>query len=380
MKILYLIDKMTQLAGLERILTCKMNYLAEHTEHIIFLSTYDQQNCALSFQLNERITYKPFDAHIPARMGISLIRWIQTYYLARKRFKHKFNDILHQVQPDIIICTGYAYPILDIIINTCNKKDVKTIMESHIKSDTVSMTNYVYNHALTRLFSVWDRHIIRSLRHCTCIVTLTQEDKTFWKHYTERIEVIPNMLTITPQKVVDYQAKRVIAAGRYVRQKGYDLLLEAWRLIGDNLNGWHLYVFGNEDRTPYQQLVDQYNLSNSVHLLPATPNIVEEFSKSSIYVMSSRFEGFPLVLGEAMSCGLPCVSFDCPNGPRDIIKDGEDGIIAENGNVEALSQALIRLMSDNVLRQAMGERASINIMRLNPEIIMERWNDLFSNL
>jgi glycosyltransferase involved in cell wall biosynthesis len=212
------------------------------------------------------------------------------------------------------------------------------------------------------------------------VVTLTHEDKFLLRNYAPRIEVIPNMLTITPKSVTNYHAKRVIAAGRYVRQKGYDMLLEAWYLTCKDIKGWELYIFGNEDRSPYQELVDKYNLNESVHLLPATQNIVEEFSKSSIYVMSSRFEGFALVILEAMSCGLPCISFNCPYGPSEIIKDGQDGILVENGNVKALSKALVKLMSNDTQRQEMGERAAGNISRFNPNEIMGVWCKLFKDL
>ena len=380
MKILYVINKMTNLAGIERILTCKMNYLSERPEYSVFLLTYEQPNQALSFQLNERITYCPINAPIPQREGLTLFGWIKAYISARKIFKHKFYDVLKSIQPDIVICTGYAYPILDIIIDTSRQFNAKTIMESHVKGDTVSMKKYIFNHTLAFLFSFWDYYILKKIKKADCVVTLTQEDKEFWKMYAKRIEVIPNVLTITPKKVIDYRTKRVIAAGRYVHQKGFDLLLEAWHRIDKSLSDWHLYIFGNENRKPYQRIVDKYDMNHHVHLMPATPEIVEEFSKSSIFVLSSRFEGFGLVLAEAMSCGLPCVSFDCPYGPRDIITDMEDGILVENGNIEALSKAIERLMTNEDLRRSMGEKARINVARYNSSNIMNRWEELLSNI
>lgn len=380
MKILYVINKMTNLAGIERILTCKMNYLSEKSEYSVFLLTYEQPNQALSFQLNERITYCPINTPIPQREGLTLFGWIKAYISARKVFKHLFYNRIKDIRPDIVICTGYAYPVLDIIIDSSRKINAKTIMESHVKGDTVSMKKYIFNHTLASLFSIWDFYILKKIKKVNCVVTLTQEDKEFWKSYARRIEVIPNILTITPKKVTDYSTKRIIAAGRYVHQKGFDLLLEAWHLINKNVSDWHLYIFGNENRRSYQKIVDKYRMNDNTHLMEATKDIAEEFSKSSIFVLSSRFEGFGLVLAEAMSCGLPCVSFDCPYGPRDIITDREDGILVENGNVEALSKALEQLMVNEGLRQSMGEKALINVARYDSSNIMNCWEELFSNL
>jgi Glycosyltransferase len=380
MKILYIINEMTTLAGTERILTCKMNYLSEKSEHSVFLLTYEQPNQALSFQLNKKITYCPINAPIPQREGLTLFGWIKAYFTARKVFKHQFYKLLKDKCPDIVICTGYAFPILDIIIDTSRQINAKIIVESHVKGDTVSMRKYIFNHTLAFLFSFWDYYILRRIKKADCVVTLTQEDKEFWKPYAKRIEVIPNILTITPKKVNDYRTKRIIAAGRYVHQKGFDLLLEAWHLIHKNVNDWHLYIYGDESRMPYQRIVDKYGMNENTHLMGATKDIAEEFSKSSIFVLSSRFEGFGLVLVEAMSCGLPCISFDCPYGPRDIITDREDGFLVENGNVEALSKAIEQLIADEKLRQSMGEKAIINVSRYDSSNIMNRWVDLFSNL
>ena len=371
---------MTNLAGIERILTCKMNYLSEKPDHSIFLLTYEQSNQALSFQISEKISYQPIDAPIPQREGLTLYGWIKAYSSARKKFKHQFYNVLRIIHPDIVICTGYAYPVLDIIIDTSRQINAKIIVESHVKGDTVSMKKYIFNHSLAYLFSFWDSYILKKVKKADCIVTLTQEDKDFWKPYTKRLEVIPNILTITPKRVIDYRTKRIIAAGRYVHQKGFDMLLEAWHLINKNVNDWHLYIYGNENRKPYQRIVDKYGMNDNTHLMGATKDIAEEFSKSSIFVLSSRFEGFGLVLAEAMSCGLPCISFDCPYGPRDIITDKEDGILVENGNIEALSKAIEQLMNDEDVRQSMGEKALINVARYDSSNIMNRWEELFSSL
>ena len=381
MRILFVIDKMHNLAGIERILSCKMNYISEQTTYEIFLSTYEQQSQKLPFQLNSKISHQPMDVPMPQWGKATFPGWLKAYYHARRLYKQQFYHLLKDIQPNLVICTGYSFPVLDIIINMSNKLRARTIMESHTKGETVTMAHKAkYNPNLYRLLLLWDHHILRSLKHCQCVVTLTKQDIPFWQQYAQRIEVIPNMLTITPKKVTDYETKRVISAGRYMSEKGFDRLLNAWNIINNKFCDWHLYIFGNGNRSPYQQIADQYQISKTVHLMPATDNIADEFSKSSIYVMSSRYEGFGLVLVEAMSCGLPCVSFDCPYGPREIITDGEDGLLAEDGDIKDLAQKMERLMADVELRKSMGLKAIHNIARYQPEAVMAQWMNLFENI
>lgn len=381
MKILFVIDKMKNFAGIERILTCKMNYLSERTTHQVYLTTYEQQSEVLPFRLNSKIIYSPIDVPIPQRNMMTLFKWVKAYYDTRRRFKQQFNHLLDSTHPDLVICTVYSFQILDIILNTCHAKGIKTIMESHTKGETVTMAHkFHYNPYLHQLFSLWDHHIMNSLKECDCVVTLTKQDVPFWQHYAQRIEVIPNMLTITPKKVADYETRRVISAGRYMSEKGFDRLLKAWDIIYSRYSDWHLYIFGNGDRTPYQAIADKLQSVKTIHLMPATEDIAEEFSKSSLYVMSSRYEGFGLVLAEAMSCGLPCVSFDCPYGPHEIITDGEDGMLAEDGNIKDLAQKMKRLMADVELRETMGTKAINNIARYQPKAIMSQWTNLFESI
>lgn len=381
MKILFVIDKMQNYAGIERILSCKMNYISEQTPHNVFLTTYDQLDKDLPFQLNEKISYNPIYVPMPLRDKMTIYSWIKAYFQARGIFKRQFKAMLNKTKPDIVICTVYSFQVLDIIVNVCHKQCIKIVMESHTKGETVTMAHKLkYNRHLYKLALLWDHHIMKSLRHCSCVVTLTKQDVHFWHRYAQRIEVIPNMLTIIPKKVLDYGSKRVISAGRYKSEKGFDHLLKAWEIIKKDFCDWDLYIFGNGDRMPYQEIADQLQLGESVHLMPATEDIVNEFAISSIYVMSSRYEGFGLVLAEAMSCGLPCVSFDCPYGPREIIRDGEDGLLAENGSIEILAQKIGLLMANEGLRKEMGAKAIQNIARFKPEVIMAQWINIFNSI
>ena len=381
MKILFIIDKMKNFAGIERILTCKINYIVKHTPYKIYLTTYEQQSQPLPFPIDANIIYKPLDTVMPQRSDMTLFQWLTSYHNSRSHFHHQFKTLIKVIRPDIVVSTVYSYQVLDIIINTCHQEGIKTVMESHTQGETVTLSpKFKYNKHLFRLFTLWDCYIMRSLRHCNCVVTLTRQDIPFWQKYVKRVEVIPNMLTITPKEVKDYKVKRVMAAGRYMSEKGFDMLLEAWHLLPEEFRDWHLYIFGNGDRSLYQSIVDKYNIGETVHLMSATNDIAEEFSMSSLYVMSSRYEGFGLVLAEAMTCALPCVSFDCPYGPREIIKDGEDGFLVKNEDIKDLAHKMAQLMSNTNLRRKMGKQAQKNITRYKPEYIMNQWTNLFEQL
>ena len=372
---------MKNYAGIERILTCKMNYIAQQTSHNVYFVTYEQQDYPLPFPFDSNIYYCPLDIIMPQRNEMTLFKWLKKYFAVRRRFQHQFKQLIKDINPNIVVSTVYSYQILDIIIKTCHKEGVKTIMESHTQGETVTLSQkFRYNKFLFNFFSLWDCHIMRSLKHCNCVITLTKQDTIFWQKFATRTEVIPNMLTITPKIVADYKVKRVISAGRYMSEKGFDMLIEAWSMLQKDFIDWHLYIFGDGERSTYQKIVDQYNMQETIHLMPATNDIAEEFSKSSLYVMSSRYEGFGLVLAEAMSCGLPCVAFDCPYGPREIIKDGKDGLLAKYKDVGDLARKLTQLMSNIMLRQSMGEQAIKNIARYNPQTIMSQWINLFESL
>jgi glycosyltransferase involved in cell wall biosynthesis len=177
------------------------------------------------------------------------------------------------------------------------------------------------------------------------------------------------------------QNNKILLIGRYSYQKNFESIIEAIFLIKEKCYGWQIRIVGDgEDKEKLQALITEKKLENVIFLIPPTSKIEDEYCNASIYAMSSRFEGLPMVLIEAKSCGLPIISFDCPEGPADIVRDGIDGILVENGNIKALSEAILKLVENPDLRKQFGQEALKDIDRFSPKRIFDMWEVLFKEL
>lgn len=187
--------------------------------------------------------------------------------------------------------------------------------------------------------------------------------------------VIPNMADYQDRKPrFDNRTKKMTAVGRLVDQKGFDLLIESWAQTAGRHPDWHLRIWGEgPDRGTLQALIQRLGVEESVEMpgISTTPGgWIEE---ADAFVLSSRFEGWGLVLGEAMAAGLPCISFNCPFGPADMITNAHDGLLIEDGDVDAMAAALSRVMSDDALRGQLGRNAAAAADRFAPEAIGDIW-------
>ncbi|MDE5667986.1 MAG: glycosyltransferase, partial [Duncaniella sp.] len=194
--------------------------------------------------------------------------------------------------------------------------------------------------------------------------------------------VIPNAALPMPM-LSDCGAKRVIAVGRLDYQKGFDRLVDVWdRVCRDRrADGWRLDIFGQgEWRTMLEHMIAERGLSERMAVNAPTCDIASEYANSSILAMTSHYEGFPMVMIEAMSAGLPVVTFDYKCGPRDIITSGKDGVIVADGDNDAFADALLMLMADADMRRAMGSNATEVTDRYSEDRVMGMWTDLFGEI
>lgn len=379
MRIVYVFDSLSRTGGTERILTSKMNYLADVMGYDVHLVTWQQRQSPYPFQLSSKIRHTDIAVDLENKSR-SILHRIIFQARTRKALRKGLQKAIDDIAPNIIIVTAYQQPGLICTLKT----DAKKIVESHCpKSLILGVDNSIFVKGWN-LSIVYHRYsVMRSLhiaeRKCDCLVCLTTGDANEWN--TKAKIVIPNSIVFENHYLSTCTAKRVICAGRLNEQKGFDMMIEAWSHVASKHNDWKLAIYGDgELRERLVQQINDNNLSESVNIYPFSNNIYSEYANSSLYVLSSRYEGFGLVLAEAMSCGIPCISFDCHYGPSDIIRNGEDGLLVVNGDVEALADSICWMIEHDEERKSMGCRARQNVVRYSPAVVMEQWDILFHQL
>ena len=214
----------------------------------------------------------------------------------------------------------------------------------------------------------------------SALVLLTPEDAKDWEEITQTF-VIPNSIQSFPKEAAKLTNKRAIIVGRYNDAKGYEYLVEAWRIVHQRHQDWIIDIYGSgELHDNVERWIKEANLQNCMIMHEPTSQIMEKYLESSICVVSSRYEGFSMAIVEAMACGVPCVSFDCPFGPRNIINNGEDGILVEYLNSQALADNICILIENEAIRIRLGHKAKENIRRFSQDTIMGKWMALFNSL
>lgn len=184
-----------------------------------------------------------------------------------------------------------------------------------------------------------------------------------------------------PEEFSKCENKKIISVGRLDSQKGYDILIDVWNIISKKYPDWVLEIYGDgPEKENLQNKINKLGLEKSFLLKGAVKDIQDKYLESSIYVMSSRYEGMPMVLLETMACGLPVISFDCPCGPKDIIKNNENGFIVKFGNIEQMAEKIEELIIDEEKRKLFGKNARKNIQRYSQDKIMNQWKELFEEL
>ena len=380
MKIVYVIDSLAFKGGAERIISEKMNYLATHYDYDVSVITCYQfvESMPNTYPLSDKV--KQINLNIPSHLQYKYrypqrlwVRW--SYYC---KLRKRLNETVNALNPDIVIGVGY---ILADYVCRINCKAVKIIEAHEARLYTMTFNNYNNISPIVRPFYKLNRKIYLRLieKHADVVVTLTNGDALNWRK-AKRVEIIPNFSIMPINKQSDCETKRVIAVGRLGWQKAYDRLLCVWKLVSANHPDWRLDIFGEGPLEQELSNIIKENGLGNVSIHPFTNEINNEYANSSICVLTSRFEGFSLVILEAMRHGVPCISFDCPYGPKDLIDQGNSGFVIENDNIEQFADRLNYLIEHVEIRKQFGNAAIKRAQNYNVDEIMKQWILLFESV
>lgn len=367
MKIVYVFRSLAVWGGIERILVDKMNWLVAHG-HEVCMITADQGQHTLPYQMDSRIRMTDLCICFHHQYRYSGWRRLVDVWQRQRRFQRKLREQLRASGPDVIVCTTANY------VGTLArlKGRVPLVVESH------SICNRLVDNGRMRGVRRWWQR--RMLRRADMLVALTEGDAAEWRKWVDHVAVIPNMVHVPqPTPLSSPAARRVIFAGRFEPQKQLDHLLTIWQKARQRHPGWTLAIYGEGSQRDW--LLSEVALMDaSIEVFPPTDHIFECYAQASILVLTSSFEPFGLVLPEAMLCGVPVVSYDCPYGPRAIITDGEDGLLARPQDADDFANKLCQLMDDEELRRRMGSKAAMKARHYEAHHVMPLWEKLFQDL
>ncbi|WP_278551584.1 glycosyltransferase family 4 protein [Elizabethkingia bruuniana] len=373
MKIVYNILGTYNSGGMERVLANKVNYLTAQGYDVTIITT-DQKKRKPYFEMNPQIRHIDLGINYTDNNDKGLLGKILSYPKKQKIHKHKLEKILPDLKADIVISMFDN----DAAILPKIKDGSKKILEIHFsrfkrlqygRKGVWRIINRLRSNADLKVVQQYDRFVV-----------LTHEDKSYWGNLTN-IEVIPNANSFAPTENASLNAKKVIAVGRYDYQKGFDELISIWQRIYKVYPDWILNIFGHGPlKNELQNQINRLDLKENVYLREPVKDIEKEYLNSSIVVMTSRYEGLPMALLEGQACGLPLVSYACKCGPKDIIKDNENGFLIEEGDQNKMAHKIIKLIENKELRLKMGENAFKASDCFSEENVMKKWLHLFNNL
>lgn len=363
MKLLYIVPSINDAGGVARVLSAKTNYLIEKWGFEIHILTQNKGNSSLFYFFNPKIVLHDM-----------ILEGNKMNYLLN--YKNELQKHCKQINPDVIIVAdnGLKAYLVPFFLD----KMTPLVFESHGSKFIAEQkqSEHVWSKLIMK-FKLFIKEF--GAKKYTRFVALSDESLKEWR-ITNGV-VITNPLCDFPKKLSDQSSKKVIAVGRHAYEKGFDNLLKIWKKVVEDYPDWGLEIYGKSDeKFELRELAKNLNLTENIVFHEPVQNINDKYSEASFYLMTSRFEGFGMVLIEAMAAGLPCVAYDCPCGPRNIIDNEKNGFLIQNNNEKDYINAVKTLIEDKELRIRMGETAKSVISEYNLDEIMQSWNQFFREI
>lgn len=371
MKILYFNNALAIHGGLERILIDKMNWLAAQSDNYVYVLTTDQGNHPIVFPLHPKIVHVDLGIQFHEQYKFTGLKRWRCGRKLHQVFLSRLSKKIIEISPDIVVCAQKQF--LGDILKANGTTPV--VFECH----SACLSDKFENYGFWQRLQNWRYN--RNVRYTQNVVALTEGDAAEWRRFSSQVEVIPNMVHLNETgRVSDCVSKKVIFVGRYTTQKDIGSLLQIWNLVHLRHPDWQLHLYGGYGNQPgkWEQEIERLDCNIIAH--GPTSNIFDRYQESSMLLLTSVHEPFGLVLPEAMSCGLPVVSFDCPYGPADIITDGVDGFLIKGRSISFFADRVCALIESEELRKQMGEAAIKSAQRYKADIIMPRWIRLFEKI
>lgn len=354
----------------------KANYFADVMDYDVTIIVTEGYNGNSFFPLSPKVKVINLCINFEELWNNSYSKKIILYLRKQIRYKKLLSEELLRIKPDITISTlrreiNFLSQIQD---GSCK------VGELHLSRSNYRGMDETPN-VLKRLFSKWWKSdVVSKFQKLDRFIVLTESAMQEWPEL-KNMRLIPDPLPINVKERSLLDQKRVITVGRYSYEKGYDILLKVWSIVEKHFKDWQLDIYAMGDPTPYVKLRDELSIDKRrCHLNSGLIDVEGEYLKSSILVQPSRTEGFGLVLIESMACGLPVVAFDCENGPRSIISEGEEGFLVTPLNVDMFSNRLMTLMEDEGLRRRMGEKGYLKSQQYHINNIGQLWKKLFDEM
>ena len=380
MRIAYVYTALTTLGGVDRVLSIKANYLADMLGHEVYVITDSQSGRPPVFPLSERVTHIDLDTDFDEQYHHGIMRRFFVYRRLMRQYRIRLEKTLMEIHPDVTCCTLGREMDFITSLNDGSRK----VGESHIAKPFCRNFHLMEAQGFpySLVARIWRKRLEQAARQLDALVVLTERDAQSWAS-VRKTTVIHNPSTIQPHSLADTaRSHTVLAIGRMSEQKALDRLVRAWQPLASKFPEWQLCIYGEGEQQPMlEQLIAELHLGNSCHLCGTTNDAASVYASGAVYAMTSRFEGFPLVVIEAMSCGLPVVAMDCPTGTREIVENGVNGLLVPDGDIEAMSRALAQVMGDTALRQQLATQALTSArQRFAIEPVMQQWIKLFQSL